>query len=159
MKVLLARINTQLKQLVSKTRVVCNLLNLLIILDPDFVKMCYNSLKISKLSLIARPGCGRFILPKQTSTQTRSLACLPYTKSFPISKANLPTHAKAMNAAVGSSTQSWLSWCRLLHRKRLTYFDVLIRFSESPTSIKSVFTPSWLHPRYPGNDYGEGFGR
>lgn len=157
MEVLLARIYLQLNQMVSKGGVIHNLLKLLQFLNRNFVKIRYKSLYISKLSLIARPGCGRFILAKQTSTQTRSLACLPYTKSLPISKTNLPTHAKAMNAAVGSFTQSWLSWCRLLHRKRRTFFDVLIHFSE-PSSIKSVITPSWLHPRYPGIDYGKGFG-
>ena len=139
--------------------VVYNLLKLLIISNRNFADVYDKCLKIGMLSLIARPGCGRFILPKQTSTQTRSLACLSYTKSLPISKANLPTHAKAKNAAVGSSIQSWLSWCRLLHRKRPTYFDVLKRFSELPASAKSAFTPSWPHPRFPGTDCGKGFGR
>lgn len=145
--------------MVSKMWVVYNVLNLLIISDRDFADMIYKCLKIGGLLLIARPGCGKSIFPKQTSTQTRGLACLSYTKSLPISKTNFPAHAKAMNAAVGSSTQSWLSWCRLLHRKRPTYFDALKRFLELPASVKSAFTPSWHHLRFPGNDYGKGFGR
>jgi hypothetical protein len=145
--------------MVSKIRGVCNLLNLLIISNHHFADIYYKCLKIGKLSLIARPGCGRLILPKKTSTQTQSLACSSYTKSLPISKANFPPPVKAMNAAAGSSTQSLRSWCRLLHRKRPIYFDVLIRFSQTPISAKSAFTPSWLHPRLPGNDCGKGFGR
>ena len=92
---------------------VYNQLNLLIIPNRKFVNQCYKCLKISKLSLIARPGCGRFILRKQTSTQSRSLACLSYTKSLPISKANLPLLEKATNAAFGSLIRFWQSWYRL----------------------------------------------
>lgn len=158
MEALLANLNMQLKQLVNKLAAIRNMLNLLIIFGPDFVDFLNKWLKINMLLLIARPGCGRFVYPKQTSTQTRSLACLSYTKSLPISKANLPTHAKAMNVAVGSSTQSWLSWYRLLHRKPQTYCDVLKRFLELPVSAKSAFTPSWHRPRFLGNDCGKGFG-
>ena len=140
-------------------RRVHNMLNLLMISNRDFANMLYKCLKIGKLSLIARPRCGRFILPNKLPLKTRSLACLSYTKSLPISKANLPAHTKAMNAAVGSFTQSWQSWCHLLHRKRPTYFDVLKRFLELPASAKSAFTPSWHHPKFPGSDYGKGFGR
>ncbi len=159
MEALLDRTNNQLKQIVSKTGVVRNMLKLLIISNRHFAKNYYKYYEFSTLGLIARPDCGRFILPKQTSTQTRSLACLHYTKYLPISKANLPTHARAMNAVVGLSIQSWLSWCRLLHRKRPTYFDVFKRFLELQVSAKNAFTPSWHHPKFHGNDCGKGFGK
>ena len=136
-----------------------NILILLGKLGRRFITMIEKNKNIGKLSLIARPGCGKFILHKQTFTQTRSLACLSYTKSLPISKANLPPPEKAMNAAAGSSTRFWRSWCRLLHRKPLTYFDVLKRFLELPASVKNASTPSWPHPSFPGNGFGKGFGR
>jgi hypothetical protein len=60
-----------------------NMLILLIKLGRRFISMIEKSKNIGMLSLIARPGCGKFILPKQTSTQTRSLACLsPYNDTY-----------------------------------------------------------------------------
>ena len=136
-----------------------NIPNLLEKLDQIFANLLYKSIKNNMLSLIARPSCGRFIYPKQTNTTTWRLACLPYTKSLPNSKTNLLYPEKALNGAVGSYTPSWRSWCPLLHRKHPIYFDVLIRFSEMLVSTRSAFTLSWLHPKFPGNDCGEGFGK
>ena len=136
-----------------------NILILLTIPSRHFACLLYKCLYFGKLSLIARPSCGRFIYPKQTNTTTWRLACLPYTKSLPNSKTNLLYPEKALNGAVGSYTPSWRSWCPLLHRKHPIYFDVLIRFSEMLVSTRSAFTLSWLHPKFPGNDCGEGFGK
>ena len=137
----------------------CNILNLLDILNRNFANMYQKCLNIGELSLIARSGCGRVSFAKQTKTTTRSLACLSYTKSSPISKANFPPPEKAMNAAAGSSIRSWRSWCRLLHRKRPISFDVLKRFLDLVASGKNASTPLWPHPRFLGNDFGKGFGR
>jgi hypothetical protein len=145
--------------MVIKMRESPNILNLLKIPNRRFAEIFEKCLNIGRLSLIARPSCGRLILPKQTNTTTRSLACLSYTKFWPNSKTNLLRPEKALNAAAGSSIRSWRSWCRLLHRKRPIYFDVFTHCSASPVSAKSAFTPSWLHPRFPGNDCGKGFGR
>ena len=144
--------------MVSKMWAARNMLKSLIIQRPLFADMFVKCLKIGMLSLIARPGCGTFILPKQTP-QPGSLACLSYKKSSTNSKTNLLRPEKAMNAAVGSSIRFWQSWCRLLPRKRPIYFDALIRFSQTPISAKSAFTHSWPHPRFPGSSCGKGFGR
>ena len=81
------------------------------------------------LSLIARPGCGTFILPKQTP-QPGSLACLSYKKSSPNSKTNLLRPEKAMNAG------SWFIY---------TILAILVPFTSSKTSnilrcLNTLFT-------------------
>ena len=152
-------LNNQLKQMVSKMKASCNIPILLKNSNRRLANIFKYSYKIGRLKLIARSDCGKVSFPKQNKTTIWSLACLSYTKSLPISKTNLPRPAMAMNAVAGSSTRSWRSWCRLLHRKRPTCFDVLKRFSELLKLRKSVSTPLWPHPRFPGNDYGKGFGR
>ena len=144
--------------MVRKKWVVHNLLISLIIFNRFLTNMPYNCIIFSKLSLIASPSCGRFIQPKQTTTTTWRLACLSYTKSLPNSKTNLLYPEKALNGAPGSYTRSWLSWCPLLPRKRLTFFDALTRSLETLISTKSAFTLSWLHPKFHGNDCGRGGG-
>ena len=139
-------------------RHVHNMLNLLIISNRDFANMLYKCLKIGKLSLIARPSCGRFILPKQT-TSTRSLACLSYTTSLQNSKTNLTRHEKAMNAVAGLSAPSLRYWCRSLLPKRPISCDVSKFFSGTPALAKSDSTLSWPHPRSLGHDCGKGYGR
>ena len=135
------------------------MLNLLEILNRNSTDMYQKCLNIGELSLIARSGCGKVSFAKQTKTTTRSLACLSYTKSSPISKRISHLSKRAMNAAAGSSIRSWRSWCRLLHRKRPIYFDVLKHFLELAASGKNDSTPSWHHPRFLGNGFGKGFGR
>src|SRR6056297_3175287 len=90
----------------------------------------------------------------ETNPHNGDLACLYYMTCSQNSKTNLSIPEKEKNAEYGSSTRCSQSLFRLPHLTLQICFDASKHSLGLPSSVKNDFTPSWLHPKFRGIDFG-----
>ena len=99
------------------------------------------------------------LVSQNKNNQKKGLACSSYTICSKNSKMNSRPHAKPNNGAHGLSTPFWPSSSRLHRRKPQTCCDALTPSSALPAFDGNPITGSWRRPKFPGNGYGDAYGK